>query len=126
MYSFHANGSLSKGVLLMEALVALLLFVSMTTIIGSYWHYLASIGHRTQERMQGLSIARKAVQQLIINHEQMSSQKEYDISYEYTPITVHSTMIGQVPALSLVTITVTWLHNNTVVLQTLYAEHYNE
>ncbi len=71
MYSFHANGSLSKGVLLMEALVALLLFVSMTTIIGSYWHYLASIGHRTQERMQGLSIARKAVQKLIINHEQI-------------------------------------------------------
>jgi Tfp pilus assembly protein PilV len=126
MCSFHVNRSLSKGVLLMEALVALLLFVSMTTIIGSYWHYLASIAHRTQERMQGLSIAREAVQRLIIDHEQIASPKQYNVAYDYTPLTIHADAVDNLPALSLVTITVTSLHNNTVVLQTLYAEHYNE
>ncbi len=126
MCSFHVNRSLSKGVLLMEALVALLLFVSMTTIIGSYWYYLASIRNRTQERMQGLSIAREAVQRLIVDHEQIESQKQYTIAYDYTPLTIHADAVDNLPALSLVTITVTSLHNNTVVLQTLYAEHYNE
>ena len=126
MRSFHANRSLSQGILLMEALVALLLFVSMTTIIGSYWHYLASIRSRTQERMEGLSIAREAVQRLIIDHEQMAAPEQYDIAYDYTPLAVHSDLMGDIPTLSLVTITVTSLHSTTVVLQTLYAEHYHE
>ncbi len=111
-----------KGVLLMEALVALLLFMSMSTVIGSYWHYLFSIRSATQTRLEGLSMAQKIAYSLIINHEQAGIKNDHTINYEYAPVSVQSDLQVSLPSISLVTIQVTNANKKPISLKAFYGE----
>lgn len=120
MSSMLPKRSFSKGVLLMEALVALLLFMSMATIIGSYWHHLYLMRSKTHEQLQGLSIARTVAGQLMM-HEGVRTSESPMLSYDYVPVTLDSDISLPLPPLSLVTIKVLYA-NQTVQLKMFYGE----
>lgn len=121
MRSFVKMQSLCKGVLLMEALVALLLFVSMTTIVSSYWHHLSLIRAHTSQQLQALSQARNAVEQLIITRTEYTDD-EHAIAYHYNPATLKTSIDLALPAVSLVSIEVSGVSKKKVCLKTFYGE----
>ncbi len=122
MCAFLPRNSTSKGVLLMEALVALLLFVSMSTVIGSCWNYLFSIRSTTKSRLEGLSLAQSAAYSLIINHEQVDIKKDHTINYEYAPVLIESDLQVSLPSISLVTIQVANANKKAISLKAFYGE----
>lgn len=104
MRIFLTEKSTSKGVLLMEALVALLLFMSMSTIIGGYWYYLSSTELKARNRLEAVLHARQATNALIMHHEQLSTTNNIKMQYEYKPVSVISDLDLVLPSISLVTI----------------------
>lgn len=120
MRIFLSGKSTHNGFLLMEALVALLLFMSMSMCVGNYWHYLSCTRSLTYARLEGLSKAIAAVDALIINHEQLQS-RNYSFEYKYTPVSINTDLDIALPAISLVTVKVVKAES-AIALKAFYGE----
>ena len=58
-----AAGNYRPGFLLMEAIAAIFLLSIMATVVGGYWHHMASARALTQRRMEALAIAGQLIDQ---------------------------------------------------------------
>ena len=65
--------SAQNGFLLMEALLAILVFASLSVVIGSYWYHISKVRERANRQLNALVLATSAIDKLLYENANLAN-----------------------------------------------------